>query len=88
MDLYDWLKVWCNVTCNCFLTNEGHSEEAEAEALAEALALSARDLQREEQRLKADDELLQRILQLSLVEKWKKKTFLLVLLILFASPLP
>ena len=61
--------MWCNVTCNCFLTNEGHSEEAEAEALAEALALSARDLQREEQRLKADDELLQRILQLSLVEK-------------------
>ena len=51
----------------CFLTNEGNSEEAVA--LAEALALSARDLQREEQRLKADDELLQRILQLSLVEK-------------------
>jgi len=51
-----------------FASLKGHSE-AEAVALAEALARSAQDLEREEQRLKEDDELLQRILQLSLLEK-------------------
>jgi hypothetical protein len=42
---------------------------AEEQALAEALALSARELELEERRRKEEDEILQRILQLSMVEK-------------------
>jgi hypothetical protein len=48
------------------LSSPGTVEE---QALAEALALSARELELEERRRKEEDEILQRILQLSMVEK-------------------
>lgn len=45
------------------------SGTVEEQALAEALALSARELELEERRRKEEDEILQRILELSMVEK-------------------
>ena len=39
-------------------------------ALAEALALSAQQMEQEQRRRMEDDELLERIIQLSLVEQW------------------
>lgn len=49
----------------------GIAEDEEESLLAEALAVSARETAlEEERRAKEDDELLRRILELSLMEKW------------------